>query len=78
MQFEKEKYDVEMANNQGTSYYNFIVDTLQSLREEKKHAKCLDSIYLNIAMNENNKINNYQDEHDDDNDPNTPNSLPHL
>jgi hypothetical protein len=78
MKFEKEKFDLEQANNQETAYYRSIDDTLQCLREEINNAKCLDSIYLNVAINANNKLNNGEDQHDHDNDPNTPNSLPHL
>ena len=78
LKFEKEKYEIECEGKQCTSYYTSIIDKLKSLREEKNGAKCIDNIYLRIALNENDRNNSYTEEHQDDNDPNTPNSLPQL
>ena len=78
LKYEKEKFDLECAGKQCTSFYSCIVTNLKSLNKEKVGAESIDRMYLRIVDNENNTNDSFADDDLNEADPNPPNSLPDL
>ena len=78
LKYEKEKYDLECAGKQCTSFCSCIVTKLESLNKEKVGAESIDRMYLRIVDNENNTNDSFANDDLNEVDPNPLNSLPDL